>query len=325
MADTATIPAPAQGATGSEVDLDAISREMLEVIADMHGDTPGAVNIRKNGCLACRTNSEHVTITSKTDNPGIDIHVDAGCKNEHVHIPVVVTEEGVHDVVYNDFFIGAGADVYIVAGCGIHNGGDKDAEHDGIHRFFLEPGSHVVYVEKHYGEGEGTGARILNPTTEVHLGEGSSMEMEMVQIKGVSSTIRKTTGTLEADAKLVITEKLMTHGDQHATSDVDFEMVGDGASVRIISRSVARDSSVQLFRPNITGAAACRGHVQCDAIIMDHARVTSVPAIDAKSTDAELVHEAAIGKIAGEAITKLMTLGLTEEEAEEQILEDFLS
>ena len=323
MADTTS--APVAGQVGSELDLDAISREMLEVIADMHGDTPGAVNIRQNGCLACRTNTEHVTITSKTDNPGIDIRVDAGSKNEHVHIPVVVTEEGVHDVVYNDFFIGRDADVYIVAGCGIHNGGEKDAEHDGIHRFFVEPGAHVTYVEKHYGEGEGTGARILNPTTEVHLAEGASMEMEMVQIKGVSSTIRKTTGTLEADAKLVITEKLMTHGDQHATSDVDFEMVGDGASVRIISRSVARDSSVQLFRPNITGAAACRGHVQCDAIIMDHARVTSVPAIDAKSTDAELVHEAAIGKIAGEAITKLMTLGLTEEEAEEQILEDFLS
>ena len=310
---------------GSELDLDAVSREMLEVIADMHGDTPGAVNIRKNGCLACRANSEHVTITSKEDNPGIDIRVDAGAKNEHVHIPVVVTEEGVHDVVYNDFYIGEGADAYIVAGCGIHNGGDKDSEHDGIHRFFLEPGSHVTYVEKHYGEGDGSGARILNPTTEVHLAEGASMEMEMVQIKGVSSTVRKTTGTLEADAKLVITEKLMTHGSQHATSDVDFEMVGDGASVRIVSRSVARGESVQLFRPNITGAAACRGHVQCDAIIMGKAVVKAIPGIEAASEDAMLVHEAAIGKIAGDQIVKLQTLGLTEEEAEQEILEDFLN
>ena len=309
----------------SQSELDGISREMLKVIADMNNDTPGAINIRSNGCLACRTNTEHVTITSKKDNPGIDIYVDAHAKNEHVHIPVVVTEEGLKDVVYNDFYIGEGADVYIVAGCGIHNGGNQDAQHDGIHRFFCKPGSHVTYVEKHYGEGNGSGARILNPQTEVYLEDGAYMEMEMDQIGGVSSTIRTTSGTLQKNAKLVLTEKLLTAGAQHAISDIDFKMVGDGASVRIISRSVARDKSVQKFRPIITGAAACRGHVQCDAIIMDEAHITSVPAIDAQSTEAELIHEAAIGKIAGEAIMKLMTLGLSEQEAEEQILEDFLS
>lgn len=309
----------------SQSDLDDISREMLSVIADINGDVSGAVNIRSNGCLACRNNTEHVTISTKTDNPGIDIHVDANSKNERVFIPVVVTEDGLVDKVYNDFFIGENAEVTIVAGCGIHNSGSHKAEHDGIHRFFCGRGSHVKYTERHYGEGEGTGDRVLNPQTEVYLEEGAVIEMEMTQIGGVSSAIRKTTGELKKDSRVVITEKLFTEGEQKVTSDVDFNMIEDGATVRIISRSVGRGNSVQLFRPMVTGMAACRGHVQCDSIIMDNAHITSVPAIDAQSTGAELVHEAAIGKIAGDAIIKLMTLGLTEEEAEEQILQDFLS
>lgn len=329
----ALIPEAPQGPAAGEVDtvvkpvepLDDVTREMLAIIANMHDETPGALNIRANGCLIGRTNSENIQITTKDDNPGIDIRVAAGTKGEQVHIPVVITEEGLNDKVYNDFYIGEDADVYIVAGCGIHNDGACDSQHDGIHRFYLEKGAHVVYVENHYGEGEGTGARILNPVTEVYMAEGSTMEMEMTQIKGVTSTVRNTNGKLEKDAKLVILEKLMTHGDQFAESNVDFDMVGDGASVRIVSRSVARDNSRQLFQPLVTGSASCRGHVQCDAIIMDNAQVKSVPAIDARSTEAQLVHEAAIGKIAGEAIIKLETLGLTEEEAEEQILEDFLS
>jgi Fe-S cluster assembly scaffold protein SufB len=308
-----------------QAELDQISRDMLGVIADMGEDTPGAINIRANGCLAARTNSENIRIETKADKPGIDIRVAPHTKGEQVHIPVVLTETGENDMVYNDFYIGEGADVYIVAGCGIHNDGDCASEHDGIHTFYLEPNSHVVYVEKHYGEGDGTGERILNPTTEVHMQEGSSMEMEMDQIKGVSSTVRTTRGELAADCRLTVVEKLMTHGDQTAESDLDFVMDGDGSSVRVVSRSVARDRSRQLFQPVVTGNASCRGHVQCDAIIMDHAQVKSVPAIDARSTEAQLVHEAAIGKIAGDAIVKLETLGLTEEEAEEQILEDFLS
>ena len=325
MADIKNAATQAAPTKLSQSDLDDISREMLSIIADMNEDTPGAVNIRSNGCLACRNNTEHVTISTKTDKPGIDIRVDADSKNERVFIPVVVTEEGLIDTVYNDFFIGENADVTIVAGCGIHNGGSHDAEHDGIHRFFCEKGSHVKYVERHYGEGEGSGSRVLNPQTEVYLEEGAFIEMEMTQIGGVSSAVRKTSGELKKDSRIVITEKLFTEGDQNVTSDVDFKMIEDGATVRIISRSVGRGNSTQLFRPIVTGMASCRGHVQCDSIIMDNAHITSVPAIDAQSTGAELVHEAAIGKIAGEAITKLMTLGLTEEEAEEQILQDFLS
>jgi Fe-S cluster assembly scaffold protein SufB len=328
---TLIAPAPQTAAAGErdtvvkQADLDAISKEMLGVIADMHGETPGAVNIRANGCLAARTNSDNIRIESKKDKPGIDIIVAPHTKGEQVHIPVVLTETGENDVVYNDFYIGEGADVYIVAGCGIHNDGDCASEHDGIHTFYLEPNSHVVYVEKHYGEGEGTGERILNPTTEVHMKEGSSIEMEMDQIEGVSSTVRTTRGELADDCRLLVVEKLMTHGHQTAESDLDFVMNGDNSSVRVVSRSVAKDESSQLFQPVVTGKASCRGHVQCDAIIMDHAQVKSVPAIDARSTEAQLVHEAAIGKIAGDAIVKLETLGLTEAQAEEQILEDFLS
>ncbi len=315
-----------QPQTLSAAEIDDITKDMLGIIADMKaGETAGAVNIRKDGHLAARQNSENIVITTKEDLPGIDIHVAPGTKGEQVHIPVVLTESGLTDKVYNDFYIGEGADVYIVAGCGIHNDGCETSEHDGIHRFFLGKGSRVVYLEKHYGEGAGTGERILNPVTEVHMEDGSTMEMVTVQIKGVSSTVRDTNCYLAADCKLTLTEKLMTTGSQEATSNMMIEMDGDGSSVQVISRSVAQDDSVQIFNPLVVGKSACRGHVQCDAIIMGNAKVRAVPGIEADSEDAQLVHEAAIGKIAGDQIVKLMTLGLTEEEAEEQILEDFLS
>lgn len=315
-----------QAQTLSASEIDDITKDMLGIIADMKaGETAGAINIRKDGHLAARQNSENIVITTKEDLPGIDINVAPGTKGEQLHIPVVLTESGLTDKVYNDFYIGEGADVYIVAGCGIHNDGCEDSQHDGIHRFFLGKDSRVVYLEKHYGEGEGSGQRILNPVTEVHMEDGSTMEMVTVQIKGVSDTVRETNCYMGANSKLTITEKLMTTGSQTATSNMLVELKGEGSSVQVISRSVAQDDSVQIFNPLVVGKAACRGHVQCDAIIMGNARVRAVPGIEADSEDAQLVHEAAIGKIAGEQIVKLMTLGLTEEAAEEQILEDFLS
>ena len=315
-----------QTGTLSAAEIDDITKDMLAIIADMKADeTAGAVNIRKDGHLAARQNSDNIVITTKEDLPGIDINVAPGTKGEQVHIPVVLTESGLNDKVYNDFYIGEGADVYIVAGCGIHNDGCETSEHDGIHRFFLGKGSRVVYLEKHYGEGEGTGGRILNPVTEVHMDDGSTMEMVTDQIKGVSSTVRDTNCYMAANCKLTLTEKLMTTGTQEATSNMLVEMNGEGSSVQVISRSVAQDDSVQIFNPLVVGKAACRGHVQCDAIIMGNAKVRAIPGIEADSEDAQLVHEAAIGKIAGDQIVKLMTLGLSEEEAEEQILEDFLS
>lgn len=318
--------AQTQTSTLSASEIDDITKDMLGIIADMKaGETAGAINIRKDGHLAARQNSENIVITTKEDLPGIDINVAAGTKGEQLHIPVVLTESGLTDKVYNDFYVGEGADVYIVAGCGIHNDGCEDSQHDGIHRFFLGKDSRVVYLEKHYGEGDGSGQRILNPVTEVHMEDGATMEMVTVQIKGVSDTVRDTNCYMGANCKLTITEKLMTTGDQTATSNMLVELNGDGSSVQVISRSVAQDNSVQIFNPLVVGKAACRGHVQCDAIIMGNAKVRAVPGIEADSEDAQLVHEAAIGKIAGEQIVKLMTLGLTEEEAEEQILEDFLS
>ncbi len=315
-----------QAQTLSASEIDDITKDMLGIIADMKaGETAGAINIRKDGHLAARQNSENIVITTKEDLPGIDINVAPGTKGEQLHIPVVLTESGLTDKVYNDFYIGEGADVYIVAGCGIHNDGCEDSQHDGIHRFFLGKDSRVVYLEKHYGEGEGSGQRILNPVTEVHMEDGSTMEMVTVQSKAASVTVGETNCYMGANSKPTITEKLMTTGSQTATSNMLVELNGEGSSVQVISRSVAQDDSVQIFNPLVVGKAACRGHVQCDAIIMGNAKVRAVPGIEADSEDAQLVHEAAIGKIAGEQIVKLMTLGLTEEAAEEQILEDFLS
>ncbi|MEQ3362799.1 SufB/SufD family protein [Raoultibacter massiliensis] len=307
------------------VDLSPIDEGLLAEIANIHGMPKGAFNIRKDGQLVERHSSANIEIATKTDNPGIDIHIKAGTKGETVYIPVIVTQAGLKDVVYNTFYIGDDCDVTIIAGCGIHNESHEASEHDGIHSFYCGKNSHVRYVEKHYGEGKGTGDRILNPVTNVYMEDGSSCEMELTQLRGVTSTVRDTNAELARDAKLVLTEKLLTHDDQIATSNMKVELNGEGSSVQVISRSVAQDNSVQVFNPLVIGNAECRGHVQCDAIIMGEAKVTAIPGIEAASEDAMLVHEAAIGKIAGDQITKLMTLGLTEEEAEQEILEDFLS
>lgn len=298
---------------------------LLESIADMHGiPTAGAYNIRKNGQGVERHSTENITIEPKKDKPGIDIIVKPGTKGERVHIPVILTETGIDDLVYNDFYIGDWADVDIVAGCGIHNCGSEKSEHDGIHTFHIGKHARVRYVEKHYGEGEGTGERILNPTTVVEMDENSYCEMEMVQIKGVDSTERDTTASLKAGAKLVINEKLMTHGKQYARSDVVINLDGEDASAQIISRSVAKDESEQIFYPRAVGNAPCRAHVQCDSIIMDDAKIRSIPEIAANHALAQIVHEAAIGRINNDQLTKLQTFGMTQEEAEEVIIQGFL-
>ena len=304
--------------------MDAIQKRILMEVAGLESTPHGAYNIRANGKSAARSVTANIDIVSKEDGSGIDIYIKPGTVNESVHIPVVLSESGLKEVVYNDFHIGENCDVVIVAGCGIHNCGDQDSEHDGIHRFFVGENAKVKYVEKHYGEGEGRGKRILNPVTEVTMEAGSSMEMEMVQIKGVDNTDRVTRADLAAGASLVVRERLMTHGDQVAISSYFVNLNGEGASTDVVSRSVARDSSYQKFDSKITGNAACSGHTECDAIIMDEAKILAIPQLEANHIDSALIHEAAIGKIAGEQIIKLMTLGLTEGEAEEQIINGFL-
>lgn len=304
--------------------IDEIQKRMLAEVADLHSIPEGAYNIRANSQLAGRNTTANIDIVSKEDGTGIDIHIKPGTKHESVHIPVVLSKSGLKEVVYNDFYIGEDSDVVIVAGCGIDNCGGQDSEHDGLHRFYVGKNAKVKYVEKHYGSGTGTGKRILNPGTEVYMEENSSMEMEMVQIKGVDNTDRKSTANLKAGASLVVRERLMTHGDQTAVSSYFVTLDGEGASADVVSRSVARDNSYQKFDSRITGNAPCNGHTECDAIIMDKARILAIPQLEANDLDAALIHEAAIGKIAGEQIIKLMTLGLTEEEAEEQIINGFL-
>jgi Fe-S cluster assembly scaffold protein SufB len=304
--------------------LNEIQLRLLQEVADLHGVPAGAYNIRSNGEAAGRNSTANIEIVPKTDKPGIDIRIKPGTKNESVHIPVVLTETGLKETVYNDFYVGRDADVVIVAGCGIDNCGNQDAQHDGIHRFWLEPGARVKYVEKHYGSGSGKGKRILNPVTEVYMEENSSMEMEMVQIKGVDSTDRQTKAKLGERCHLVVRERLMTHGVQEAVSDYAVELNGDGSSADIVSRGVARDKSYQKLDLKIVGNAVCSGHTECDSIIMDEGRILAVPSLEANCVDAALIHEAAIGKIAGEQLTKLMTLGLNQSEAEEQIINGFL-
>lgn len=304
--------------------LDEIQRRIIEEVADLHEVPEGAYNIRANGAMAARNTTANIDIVTKEDGSGIDIRIAPGTKHESVHIPVVLSKSGIKETVYNDFYVGADSDVVIVAGCGIDNCGNQDSEHDGIHRFFVGKNARIKYVEKHYGAGEGTGKRILNPGTEVYMEEGSYMEMEMVQIKGVDSTVRDTKAELAAGAKMVVHERLMTHGSQTAVSNYEVSLNGEGASADVISRSVARDSSYQKFDSRIIGNAPCSGHTECDAIIMDKAKILAIPQLEANDLDAALIHEAAIGKIAGEQIVKLMTLGLTEEEAEEQIVNGFL-
>ncbi len=301
-----------------------IDKDLLGAVADLHEVPMGAYNIRKNGEGMARQSTKNIIIEPKKDKPGIDIIVKAGTKNESVHIPVIVTESGVNDVTYNDFYIEDDCDVLIVAGCGIHNSGSEKSEHDGIHTFHIGKNARIKYVEKHYGQGEGTGERVLNPTTEIEMDENSYCEMETVQIKGVDSTLRETNARLKAGAKLLMTEKLMTHGKQVAHSNMVINLDGKDASAQIISRSVAKDESEQVFYPRAVGNAACRAHVQCDSIIMDNARIRSIPEIAANHYDAQIVHEAAIGRINNDQLIKLQTFGMSEEEAEEIIIKGFL-
>ena len=304
--------------------MDEIQKRILAEVADLHEVPEGAYNIRSNGESAGRRSTANIEITTKENKSGIDIRIKDGTVHESVHIPVIISETGLTESVYNDFFIGENCDVTIIAGCGIHNCGTQKSEHDGIHTFFVGKNSKVRYVEKHYGEGDGNGEIVLNPQTVVHLDDGSYLEMETVQIKGVDSTIRETRGDIATGATLVVKEKIMTHGKQHAETNFDVDLNGEDCGCNLISRSVACDDSVQVFRSHIRGNAACHGHSECDAIIMDNARVDAIPALAANNVDASLIHEAAIGKIAGEQITKLMTLGLTEEEAEAMIVNGFL-
>ena len=303
-----------------------IDRELLEKIADLLGKPVGAFNIRKDCGCDGRESTEHIKIDNRADGKsGIDIRILDGTVGETCHIPVIITKPGIEETVYNDFYIGENCDVTSVAGCGIHNCGDQESRHDGIHTFHVGRNSHVHYSEKHYAEGDGTGAKVFNPQTIVYLDEGASIQMDTVQIRGVDSTKRYTKIVCGKDAEAVITERLLTHGTQSAHSDMEIVLDGEGSKGRVISRSVAQDQSSQVFYPRMVGNAACFGHVQCDSIIMGEAKIKSIPAITANCTEAQLVHEAAIGKIAGDQLLKLETLGLTPEEAEERILEGFLA
>lgn len=304
--------------------IDEIQKQILEEVADLHKVPDGAYNIRTNGESAGRNTTANIDIITKEDKSGIDIRIKPGTKNESVHIPVVLSKSGIKETVYNDFYIGEDADVTIVAGCGIHNCGNQDSQHDGIHRFYVGKNAKVRYVEKHYAQGDGLGKKILNPVTEVYQEAGSYVDMEMVQIKGVDSTVRTTKAELAEDATLIVHERLMTHGKQKATSVYTVELNGENSSTDIISRSVAKNESEQIFEAAIVGNTVCSGHAECDAIIMDKAHVVAVPKLDANNVDAALIHEAAIGKIAGDQLIKLMSLGLTEQEAEEQIISGFL-
>lgn len=305
--------------------MDSLDTNLLKEIADMNpAEIEGAYNIRKNGKGIERKITENINIVNKEDKDGIDIFVKENTKFDVVHIPVIITESGLSDVVYNDFYIGKNSEVVIIAGCGIHNDHHEDSQHNGIHRFFLEEGAKVKYIEKHYGEGDGNGKRILNPVTEVYLKDGSTLEMESIQIKGVDSTDRLTKGTLEANTNFVVSEKIMTHGSQYAKTSFEVELNGENASTHVTSRSVATENSIQEFISKVSGNNKCFGHVECDAIVKDNAKVIAIPEIIANHVEANLIHEAAIGKIAGEQLIKLMTLGLSAKEAEDEIINGFL-
>ena len=304
--------------------MDEIRLQLLKEVAGLHEIPEGAYNIRENGKSIGRQSTDEIEIVPIQDGSGLNIYVKPGTKKKSLHIPVIISQSGLTEIVYNNFYVGDDCDVTIIAGCGIHNGGSADSRHDGIHSFFIGKNSRVKYVEKHYGMGDGNGERIMNPETVIEMGENSYMEMETVQIKGVDSTVRKTHAKLEAGAKIVITERLMTHGKQRAESYFDVSLDGADSGANLISRAVAKDASYQKFVSKIIGNTSCSGHSECDAIIMDQAKIEAVPELTANSTEAALIHEASIGKIAGDQITKLMTLGLTEAEAEEKIVEGFL-
>lgn len=305
--------------------MDRIEEALLEEIAELHGIPEGAYNIRLNGQLESRASTANIDIVSKEDNPGIDIIIKPGTKNEKVHIPVMISQSGINDLVYNDFYIGEDSDVVIVAGCGIHNCGELESRHDGIHTFHVGKNARVRYIEKHYGEGDGTGENTMNPTTVVEMEEGSYMEMDTMQIKGIDNTVRDTKAVLKgAGAKLVVKDKVFTHDRQHADAIFNVKLNGENCTCDLTSRAIAKNTSTQTFTADIEGNAPCASHTECDAIIMDDAKISASPQIKANDLDAALIHEASIGRIAGEQLTKLMTLGLSQEEAEEQIIAGFL-
>ena len=304
--------------------LDLTTEKMLEQIDALGFSQTGAFNLRFNGAALGHSDSEHIKIIKKSDRPGIDILIDGAANGEEVHIPVVLSESGLHDVVYNDFFIADGANVTIVAGCGIHNDGCDQSQHDGIHTFHIGKNANVTYLENHYGEGSGTGGRVLNPVTQAFVGENSVFTLNTAQIRGVDSTVRETNVSLGREAKLFVSEKLMTHGGQHAESNMTVELNGESSSAQIVSRSVAKDDSQQVFHPKAIGKNICKAHIQCDSIIMDRAQIRSIPEIDARHLDAQIIHEAAIGRINNEQLIKLRTFGLSAEEAEAVIIENFL-
>jgi len=304
--------------------LDLTTEKMLEQIDALGFSQAGAFNLRFNGTALGHSNSEHIKIVKKSDRPGIDILIDGAANGEEVHIPVVLSESGLHDVVYNDFFIADGANVTIVAGCGIHNDGCDQSQHDGIHTFHIGKNANVTYLENHYGEGSGTGGRVLNPVTQAFVGENSVFTLNTAQIRGVDSTVRETNVSLGREAKLFVSEKLMTHGGQHAESNMSVELNGESSSAQIVSRSVAKDDSQQVFHPKAIGKNLCKAHIQCDSIIMDRAQIRSIPEIDARHLDAQIIHEAAIGRINNDQLIKLRTFGLSAEEAEAVIIENFL-
>lgn len=304
--------------------MDKIQLSLLEQVADIHEVPQGAYSLRINGSLYGKNSSENIDIVKKEDKPGIEIYIKAGTKKESLHIPVLLSQSGIKEVVYNDFYIGEDCDVTIVAGCGIHNGGSETSEHSGIHSFWLAKGAKVKYIEKHYGEGDGSGENVMNPTTVAYLAEDAYLEMETAQIKGVDSTDRVTKAVLDKGATIIVKEKIMTHGKQFAKTEFEVELNGENSGAHVVSRSVARDNSHQKFVSRVKGNAKCSGHTECDAIVMDDATVAAIPEIFASTPEASLIHEAAIGKIAGEQLIKLMTLGLTEKEAEEEIINGFL-
>lgn len=304
--------------------MNKIDKELLEQIANLHGVPQGSFNIRKNGQAVKRNSTSEIEILPKPDKSGIDIIIKPNVKNRSVHIPVIITVGGFNDLVYNDFYIGENAEVSIIAGCGIHNNGSETSQHNGIHSFHLERGCKVKYIEKHLGLGKGGAGKILNPTTNIIMEEASEFEMETYQLGGVTYSNRITKAKLKDNAKLLVTEKILTTDTQTAITRFTANLVGKNASVNIVSRSVAKDNSKQKFISNVIGNNECFGHVECDGIILNNAVIESTPKIVAKDVNASLVHEAAIGKIAGEQITKLMTLGLNKDEAEELIIKGFL-
>lgn len=301
-----------------------LEQSLFEKLTDLHKIPSGAFNLRRNGQSESRNSTEEIEIRPKKDKKGIDVFVKPNVKGKSVHIPVIITVGGLEDLVYNDFYIGENADVLIVAGCGIHNKTCKTSLHNGIHSFHLEKNSKIEYIERHIGDGNGEGGKILNPVTKIHLKEGSQMIMESTQLGGVTSSIRKTFAKIEDGAILNIKENILTTNSQVAKTQFKVDLVGKNSRVEVVSHSVARDNSIQEFKSNIVGLNECFGHVECDGMLLDNAQISSLPIVTAKDNRASLVHEAAIGKIANESLIKLMTLGLSEKEAEDIIIEGFL-